>query len=107
MFRMFGGDVVAYLLGLGYGLFAGTQILGVSRLGKTMVFLRGSRVLLFTMWIQGGLAAVIVFASPLVAFYRSKVARTPVLSLQSGPHARSKAVWLVYPPECADGLDVQ
>ena len=74
MFRMMGSDVGAILFGMGYGLFGGGNIMGVSRLGKAVYYLvTGSRILLFRVWVQGGLLAVIVIAGASLGYLRSKV----------------------------------
>jgi hypothetical protein len=70
MFRMMRGDIGRILLGLGYGLFAGAHLLGTTKIGRAVAFLSGSRVLLFTLWIQGGLLAVLVFARATTWFMR-------------------------------------
>jgi hypothetical protein len=74
MFRMMGTDVGAILFGLGYGVFGGGNIMGVSRVSKAIYYLvTGSRILLFRVWVQGGLLAVIVIAGVTFAYLRSKV----------------------------------
>ena len=70
MFHLMRGDIGAILLGFGYGLFGGANVLGMTQLGKSLSFLGGSKVLLFTMWIQGGLLAVLVIMFAMFGFMR-------------------------------------
>jgi hypothetical protein len=73
MFRMMGSDVGAILFGLGYGVFGGGNIMGVSRVSKAIYYLvTGSRILLFRVWVQGGLVAVILVAGASFGYLRSK-----------------------------------
>ncbi|MCC6395843.1 MAG: hypothetical protein IT282_02420 [Bacteroidetes bacterium] len=72
MFHLMRGDIGAILLGLGYGLFGGANVLGMTQLGKTLSFLGGSKILLFTIWIQGGLLAVLSVAFAMFGFMRTK-----------------------------------
>jgi hypothetical protein len=72
MFKMMGDDVGAILFGMGYGVLGGGNVMGVSRLGRTIYYLvNGSRILLFRVWIQGGLISVLLVASTMFAFVRS------------------------------------
>jgi|WetSurMetagenome_2_1015567.scaffolds.fasta_scaffold15310_2 hypothetical protein len=72
MFKMMGDDVGSILLGMGYGVMGGGNILGVSRLGRTLYYLvTGSRILLFRAWIQGGFVAVVTMAFAMFAWMRS------------------------------------
>lgn len=74
MFRLMGGDVGSILLGMGYGVLGGGNIMGTSRLGRSLFYLvNGSRILLFRTWIQGGLLAVICVAGAMFGYLRSKV----------------------------------
>ena len=55
-----GDDVGSILLGMGYGVLGGGNIMSISRLGRSLYYLvTGSRILLFRVWIQGGLLAVL------------------------------------------------
>jgi hypothetical protein len=58
MFRLMHGDVIQILLGLGYGVFAGENILGTSSFGRSLWYFQGTRMQIQTVWIQGGLLAV-------------------------------------------------
>jgi hypothetical protein len=60
MFRLMHGDVAQMLLGLGYGVFAGENILGTSSFGRSLWYFQGTRIQLQTVWIQGGLLAVLL-----------------------------------------------
>jgi hypothetical protein len=73
MFRMMGDDVGSILLGMGYGVLGGGNIMNVSRLGRTLYYLvTGSRILLFRVWIQGGALAVIIVAGAMFGYLRSR-----------------------------------
>jgi hypothetical protein len=58
MFRVMHGDPIAILIGLGYGIFAGENILGVTSFSRTLWYFSGTRIQLQTTWIQGGLISV-------------------------------------------------
>lgn len=74
MFRLMGGDIGSILLGMGYGVLGGGNIMGTSRLGRSLFYLvNGSRILLFRTWIQGGLLAVIFVAGAMFGYLRAKV----------------------------------
>jgi hypothetical protein len=74
MFRMMGGDVGSLLLGMGYGVLGGGNIMNVSRLGRTLYYLvTGSRILMFRVWIQGGFLAVLLIGGAMFGYLRSKV----------------------------------
>jgi hypothetical protein len=71
MFKLMKGDVGSYLLGIGYGIMGGGNVMGVSRLGRSLYYLvTGSRILLFRVWIQGGFLAVLNVLALLFASYR-------------------------------------
>jgi hypothetical protein len=76
MFDLMKGDPLQVFLGMGYGLFSGSAMLGMTRLGRSLVFLEGSRVLLFTIWIQGGLLATALVAVAMSWFMRSPLVNT-------------------------------
>ncbi|MGA9119733.1 MAG: hypothetical protein WB699_10240 [Bacteroidota bacterium] len=71
MFRIMDYDPLLETIGLGYGLFLGNDILGVTRLSRSLTYLQGSRILLFTSWIQGGILAVLVLGFASTIFIRS------------------------------------
>ena len=74
MFRLMGDDIGSILLGMGYGVLGGGNIAGTSRLGRTLFYLvNGSRILLFRVWIQGGLLAVLLVAGAMFGYLRSGV----------------------------------
>lgn len=74
MFRLMGDDIGSILLGMGYGVLGGGNIMGTSRLGRSLFYLvNGSRILLFRVWIQGGLLAVILVAGAMFGYLRSRV----------------------------------
>lgn len=80
MFRMMGDDVGSVLLGMGYGVLGGGNIVGVSRIGRSLYYLiTGSRILLFRAWIQGGLIAVITIAFAMFYWMRSRTVQYPTL----------------------------
>ncbi len=69
MFQMMGKDVGAITLGMGYGVMGGGSVMNVSRLGRRLYYLvTGSRILLFSVWIQGGLLAVLVVGATMFRF---------------------------------------
>jgi hypothetical protein len=63
-------DIVTFFFGTGYGLFTGKSILGTSRLGRSLSYFEGTRSLLSTLWLEGGLAGVAVFGVAMSAFFR-------------------------------------
>lgn len=63
-------DIVSFLFGTGYGIFSGTAILGTSRLGRSLAYFEGTRSLLATLWLQGGLVCVAIFGVVLSLFMR-------------------------------------
>ncbi len=71
MFRLMDYDPLLETIGLGYGLFLGNDVLGVTHFGRSLSYLSGSRILLFTSWIQGGLLAVLVLGFASMTFVRS------------------------------------
>jgi hypothetical protein len=74
MFRLMAGDIGSILLGMGYGVIGGGNIMGTSRLGRSLFYLvNGSRILLFRVWIQGGFLAVLLVAGTMFGYLRSKV----------------------------------
>jgi hypothetical protein len=69
MFQMMGKDAGAITLGMGYGVMGGGSVMDVSRLGRRLYYLvTGSRILLFSVWIQGGLLAVLVVGATMFRF---------------------------------------
>jgi hypothetical protein len=80
MFKLMGDDIGSILLGMGYGVVGGGNILGVSRLGRALYYIvTGSRILLFRAWIQGGLIAVLTMAFAMFAWMRSHAPQYPTL----------------------------
>jgi len=77
MFHLMGNDFGSILLGMGYGVLGGGNIMSMSRLGRSLYYLvTGSRVLLFRVWIQGGLLAVLLVAATMFSYLRSRVEKT-------------------------------
>lgn len=72
MFRFMHGDVLQMLLGVGYGIFAGENILGTSSFGRSLWYFQGTRIQLQTIWIQGGLLAVILLAAASFWFLKGR-----------------------------------
>jgi hypothetical protein len=73
MLKLMKGDVGSYALGLGYGVMGGGNVMGVSRLGRSLYYLvTGSRILLFRVWIQGGFLAVVLFVWLLFGTYPNR-----------------------------------
>ncbi len=74
MFHIMRDDVGSFLLGMGYGVLGGGNIMSVSRLGRSLYYLvTGSRILFFRTWIQGGLLATLLVAGVMFAYLRSRV----------------------------------
>jgi hypothetical protein len=72
MFRFMHGDVIQMLLGLGYGVFAGENILGTSSFGRSLWYFQGTRIQLQTVWIQGGFLAVLLLLPASFWFLRRR-----------------------------------
>lgn len=61
MFYIFSKDVGAYIFGIGYGIFKGQNILGISQRGASTAYLwQRSQTLLFETWFQGGICFVLI-----------------------------------------------
>jgi hypothetical protein len=73
MFGVLAKDLFSIVVGLGYGLFSGLNILGSSRFARTLWYFNGTRPLLNTVWIQGGLLATAIFATASFGFLRENV----------------------------------
>lgn len=77
MFKMMGSDVGSILFGMGYGVLGGGNLMDVSRMGRALYYLvNGSRILLFRVWIQGGLLSVLLVGAAMFMYMR----RTPALT---------------------------
>jgi hypothetical protein len=72
MFRLMHGDVLSILFGLGYGVFAGENILGTSAFGRSLWYFQGTRMLLQAAWIQGGLLASLLLSLSSFWFLRTR-----------------------------------
>jgi hypothetical protein len=72
MFRLMHGDMIQILLGMGYGVFAGENILGTSSFGRSLWYLQGTRIQLQTVWIQGGLIAALLVMFPSFWFLKRR-----------------------------------
>ncbi len=68
MFTGMGKKLTAMILGYGYGLFVGENILGKSMYVKSFWYTAGTRPSLFSIWMQGGLLAVIAMAGAFFSF---------------------------------------
>lgn len=69
MFKMMGNDVGSVLWGMGYGVLGGGNLMDVSRMGRAMYYLvNGSRILLFRVWIQGGLISVLLVGAAMFIY---------------------------------------
>jgi hypothetical protein len=80
MFQLMADNAGSILLGMGYGLIGGGNILGISRLGRSLYYLvQGSRILLFRVWIQGGLVAVLTLAFAMFAWLRVRASHYPTM----------------------------
>jgi hypothetical protein len=69
---LMGNDPPTYALGMGYGLFMGGNVLDQSLVSRTLYFLRGARMYLNTIFLQGGLLGVLCLAFPLFRFVRTR-----------------------------------
>ena len=72
MFGVLAKDFFSIVVGLGYGLFGGMNILGSSRFARTLWYFNGTRPLLNTVWIQGGLLATVLYAASAFGFLRER-----------------------------------
>lgn len=72
MFRFMHWDPIQVLFGLGYGIFAGENILGTSSFGRSLWYFQGTRILLQGVWIQGGLIAVLLLILPSFWFLKRR-----------------------------------
>jgi hypothetical protein len=80
MFDGMGKHLGAMALGYGYGLFVGENILGKSMYVKSFWYTAGTRPSLFSIWMQGGLLAVIGMAGAVFSFlFRSLSAAVPTV----------------------------
>jgi hypothetical protein len=78
MFNLMHKDVVYYVLGMGYGLIGGGNVLEVSRDTRALVYLiSGSRILLFRLWIQGGILLVAGVAAMMFSYLRATLPLRP------------------------------
>jgi len=73
MFYVFSKDVFKIIFGLGYGIFKGQNILGVSQVGESTAYLwSSSQTLLFSAWMQGGICFVLVLFFTMFSFMKSE-----------------------------------
>ncbi|TSA25903.1 hypothetical protein D4R71_04510 [bacterium] len=71
MFYVFSKDVGAYIFGIGYGIFKGEHILGISQVGESTAYLWSrSQILLFSAWMQGGICFVLVLFLSMFSFMK-------------------------------------
>lgn len=74
MMQLFQDDMLALVIGMGYGIFGGGTVLGVSQLARSLYYLTsGSRILLVTVWMQGGIIALFIILWGVFGFMRSKI----------------------------------
>jgi hypothetical protein len=71
-FDLMANDPPTYAVGMGYGVFMGGNLLRTSSFGYVVGYLAGARMFLNTIWLQGGLLAVLAIAFPLFHFLSSK-----------------------------------
>ncbi|MFN0157972.1 MAG: hypothetical protein ACKVRP_07870 [Bacteroidota bacterium] len=73
MFDLMARDIPAYFVGLGYGVFTGGNLLETSEYSRGIVAdFRGTRALLNSLWLQGGILGVLTFIGAMFSFVRSK-----------------------------------
>jgi len=77
MFQLFGKNIWSAIVGMGYGLFAGGHLIETTRLSRTLAYFGGSRGLVLTIWMQGGVIAMGIVISTIFMFLR------PLRSLSS------------------------
>jgi hypothetical protein len=77
MFNIFSKDIPSAILGMGYGVFSGGHVLETTRLARSLTYLGGSRGLLLTMWVQGGIIGFGILTLCLFSFLK------PALSASS------------------------
>ncbi len=75
MFEMMADDVWTAIVGMGYGIFQAGGIIGTSRFAQSMYAFSGTRILLNSVWMQGGIIAVILLAVPMFAFLKNQAGR--------------------------------
>jgi len=68
MFDGMAKHVSALILGYGYGLFVGDNILGKSMYAKSFWYTGGTRPMLFSIWMQGGVLAALGMAGAVFSF---------------------------------------
>lgn len=68
-------DLSAQLLGYGYGLFVGRNFMGTSLYIRSFWYFEGTRALLNTVWLQGGILAVLTFLYATFGFLRGSRSR--------------------------------
>jgi len=72
MFDRMSRDIPSYVVGMGYGIFMGGNVLEASSYSRTLTTdFRGTRILLNTIWLQGGILAVLTFAAAMFSFLRT------------------------------------
>jgi hypothetical protein len=72
MWNRMGDDVGALVFGYGYGLFGGKNILGTSGYMRSFWYFDGTRSLLNSIWLQGGVAAVLTFLLANFGFLKAR-----------------------------------
>jgi len=70
MFQLFGKNIWSAIVGMGYGLFAGGHLIEATRLSRTLAYFGGSRGLVLTLWMQGGVIALGIVISTIFMFLR-------------------------------------
>ncbi len=64
-------DPPTLLVGIGYGVFAGGKMLGPSALSRTLSYLVGTRMYINTIWLQGGILALVLYGLCMFRFMKS------------------------------------
>jgi hypothetical protein len=77
MFQLFGKHIWSSIVGMGYGLFAGGHLIETTRASRSLSYFGGSRGLVLTVWLQGGVIALSVVVSTIFTYLR------PLASLTS------------------------
>jgi hypothetical protein len=71
MFTMMGREPITFLTGFGWGIFSGGDVMDASRFARSVAYFSGSRMMIFTIWLQGGVAALAISLGAAFWYLRS------------------------------------
>ncbi len=80
MFNEMTKQPIAWLVGYGYGLFVGENILGQSPYVRSFWYIGGTRPSVFSIWMQGGAVAVIGMAGAMFSFLFRRINVLPTVA---------------------------